>query len=113
MFRISLINMPFANLQLPSIALTQIRSITQSQFPGELSVNIATLTHDFAKYAGVERYQYISSSIQALLSGLGAGAELKPILSFETSRGGWSKEPLKQIWGSAAQAEADRRREEM
>jgi hypothetical protein len=26
---------------------------------------------------------------------------------------GWSKETLKQIWGSAAQAEADRRREEM
>jgi len=26
---------------------------------------------------------------------------------------GWSKGPLKQIWGSAAQAEADRRREEM
>jgi ribosomal peptide maturation radical SAM protein 1 len=71
MFRISLINMPFADLQLPSIALTQIRSLTQSQFPGEVSVNIATLTHDFAKYMGVERYQYISASMQALHSGLG------------------------------------------
>jgi ribosomal peptide maturation radical SAM protein 1 len=71
MFRISLINMPFADLQLPSIALTQIRSVTQSQFPGEVSVNIATLTHDFAKYLGVERYQYISNSMQALYAGLG------------------------------------------
>jgi len=26
---------------------------------------------------------------------------------------GWSKEPLKQIWGAAAQAEADRRRKEV
>jgi hypothetical protein len=26
---------------------------------------------------------------------------------------GWSKEPLKRIWGSAAQAEADRRRKEV
>jgi ribosomal peptide maturation radical SAM protein 1 len=71
MLRISLINMPFADLQLPSIALTQIKYLTQSQFPGEVSVNIATLTHDFAKYVGVERYQYISASMQSFHAGLG------------------------------------------
>jgi ribosomal peptide maturation radical SAM protein 1 len=63
--------MPFANHQLPSIALTQLRSVTQSQFPGEVTVDIATLTHDFAKYVGMECYQYISISMQALYAGLG------------------------------------------
>jgi ribosomal peptide maturation radical SAM protein 1 len=71
MFRISLINMPFADVRLPSIALTQIKSLTQSQFPREVSVNIATLTHDFAKYVGVERYRYISTSMQSFYAGLG------------------------------------------
>lgn len=71
MFRIYLIDMPFANLQLPSIALTQIRSVTQSQFPGEVTVDIAALTHDFTKYVGLECYQYISTSMQALYAGLG------------------------------------------
>jgi ribosomal peptide maturation radical SAM protein 1 len=71
MFRISLINMPFADIQLPSLALTQIKSLTQSRFPEEVSVNIAELSHDFAKYVGVERYQYICDSVQALHAGLG------------------------------------------
>jgi hypothetical protein len=34
--------------------------------------------------------------------------------AFDYPRGeGWSKEPLKQIWESVAQAEADRRRKKM
>ncbi|HKX32258.1 MAG TPA: RiPP maturation radical SAM C-methyltransferase [Blastocatellia bacterium] len=71
MFRISLINMPFADLQLPSIALTQIKSLIQSQFPGEVSIDIATLTHDFAGHVGLESYQYISTSMQSFYAGLG------------------------------------------
>jgi hypothetical protein len=32
MYRIALINMPFANLSLPSIALTQLKSLVESRF---------------------------------------------------------------------------------
>jgi ribosomal peptide maturation radical SAM protein 1 len=71
MYKISLINMPFANVKLPSIALTQIRSITQSQLPGKVSINIHSLSHDFAKHLGIDCYQYVSDSMQALYAGLG------------------------------------------
>jgi magnesium-protoporphyrin IX monomethyl ester (oxidative) cyclase len=71
MLRISLIDMPFANLQLPSIALAQIKFVTESRFPREVTVDINPLAHDFAKYIGVECYQYISTSIQALYAGFG------------------------------------------
>ena len=40
MYKISLIDMPFANLQMPSIALTQIKAIIQAEFPEEVSVDI-------------------------------------------------------------------------
>jgi ribosomal peptide maturation radical SAM protein 1 len=63
--------MPFANIELPSIALTQIRYITQAEFPGRVSVNIVPLNHDFAKYLGIDRYQLVSTSMQALYAGLG------------------------------------------
>ena len=71
MYKISLVDMPFANLQLPSLALTQIRSITQAKLPGRVTIDIAPLTHDFARYLGIDRYQYISTSMQALYAGLG------------------------------------------
>lgn len=71
MYRIYLINMPFANLMSPSIALTQIRYIIQSQFPGEVSVKILYLNYDFAKYISVDLCNYISTSMQALYAGLG------------------------------------------
>src|SRR5262249_7960108 len=71
MYKISLVDMPFANLYLPSIALTQIRSVIQSHFPETVSVEIVFLTHDFAKYVSVDGYQYISNSMQALYAGFG------------------------------------------
>jgi ribosomal peptide maturation radical SAM protein 1 len=71
MYKVSLVNMAFANLQMPSIALAQIRSIVHSRLPGKVSIEIATLTHDFAKYVGIDCYQYISTSMQALYAGLG------------------------------------------
>lgn len=71
MYKISLVDMPFANVELPSIALTQIRSIIQSRFMEKVSVEIVSISHDFAKYLGIDRYQYISTSMQALYAGLG------------------------------------------
>jgi ribosomal peptide maturation radical SAM protein 1 len=71
MYKISLVDMPFSNVYLPSIALTQIKSVTKSRFPGKVSVDIVSLSHDFAKYLGVDCYQYISTSMQALYAGIG------------------------------------------
>jgi ribosomal peptide maturation radical SAM protein 1 len=71
MYRISLIDMPFANLQTPSIALTQIRAILEAEFQEQVSVDVLSLNHDFAHYIGIELYQYLTSSMKALYAGLG------------------------------------------
>jgi len=71
MYKICLVNMPFANVAAPSIALTQIRSVVQSQFHGKVSTEIHYLNCDFAEYMGMECYDYISNSMDALYAGLG------------------------------------------
>ena len=71
MYRIRLVNLPFISLTAPSIALTQLRSVIQSQFQGKVSIEIAYLSHDFGKYIGVDLYQYIANSMEALYAGLG------------------------------------------
>lgn len=70
MLKISLINMPFASLQFPSIALTQLKSVAESRFGDRVRVRILYLNHDFAQYLGVETYQ-VMNSIQASNAGLG------------------------------------------
>ncbi len=70
MLKISLINMPFATLQFPSIALTQLKSVAESRFGDQVRVRILYLNHDFALYLGVETYQVLNS-VQASNAGLG------------------------------------------
>jgi ribosomal peptide maturation radical SAM protein 1 len=71
MYTISLVNMPFANIELPSIALAQIKSLLQSQFGEKLSVRIVHANHDFARFLGLNNYRFVSTSMQALYAGLG------------------------------------------
>src|SRR5688500_2850124 len=71
MYKIALINMPFANLQMPSIALTQLKSVVENIFKNEVSVDIYYLNHDFANYLGVELYDLIIDSADSQNSGLG------------------------------------------
>jgi ribosomal peptide maturation radical SAM protein 1 len=71
MYRICLVNLPFANLATPSIALTQLRAVTEARFPGRVSVEVVYLTHDFGKYLGVDIYNYVSNSLEALYAGFG------------------------------------------
>lgn len=71
MYRISLINMPFANLGLPSIALTQLKSVIEAEFPKQVSVDLLYLNHDFAKYFGIEFYDYLTNSMESFNTGLG------------------------------------------
>lgn len=71
MYRIALINMPFANLHMPSIALTQLKSIVEDRFKDEVSVDVYYLNHDFANYLGLELYNRITDSADSQNSGLG------------------------------------------
>ncbi|HXQ72225.1 MAG TPA: hypothetical protein VN844_17145, partial [Pyrinomonadaceae bacterium] len=71
MYRIALINMPFANLHMPSIALTQLKSVVEERFKDEVSVDVYYLSHDFANYLGVELYDRITESADSQNSGLG------------------------------------------
>ena len=69
--KIALINMPFAGATLPSIALTQLKSILREQLGDRVSVVIHYLNHDFVKYMGKDLYGFMSDSMDAHNSGLG------------------------------------------
>lgn len=71
MYKISLVNMPFANLSLPSIALAQLRSVTEQRFGQRVRVRILYLNQEFAHYLGLELYEYVTGALQASNSGLG------------------------------------------
>ncbi len=71
MFRISLINMPFADLWFPSIALTQIKGILQEQFQDKVDVKVLYLNQDIAQYLGVRLYCYISNSLETNMAAMG------------------------------------------
>lgn len=71
MLRICLVNMPFSNLALPSIALTQIKSVVDSGFDGAVAAEIHYLSHDFAKFFGTDFYGFIATSMDSLNTGLG------------------------------------------
>lgn len=71
MEKIVFINMPFANLQLPSIGLTQLRSVLGKRFKDRLSVDIQYLNQDFGHYMGVPTYMRIASSGQEHTAGMG------------------------------------------
>lgn len=71
MYQISLINMPFANLSLPSIALTQLKAVAEQRFGGEVRVRILYLNLEFSQYLGQELYRYVIGALQANNSGLG------------------------------------------
>src|SRR5215213_1485830 len=71
MYRIALINMPFANLHMPSIALTQLKSVVENRFTNEVSVDVYYLNHDFANYLGLELYDRITESADSQNAGLG------------------------------------------
>lgn len=71
MYRIALINMPCAAADLPSIALTQLKSIVKKEFGDSVEVKIFYLNIDFVNFLGLEMYEIISNSVQANTSGLG------------------------------------------
>lgn len=71
MYKIILVNMPFGSLRLPSIGLTQIKSVLDERFEGQVEVEIRYLSHDFAHYMGIELYQDISGAMEHHNAGMG------------------------------------------
>lgn len=71
MYRVCLINMPFSDLGMPSIALSQLKSVVESRFKGKVSVEVIYLNYDIAKYLGLDLHQYLANSAESLNTGLG------------------------------------------
>lgn len=71
MLKISLINMPFADLWFPSIALTQLKRVLEERFGQDLRVRILYLNQEIAQYLGVRLYCYISNSLETNMAALG------------------------------------------
>jgi ribosomal peptide maturation radical SAM protein 1 len=70
-YKISLINMPFANLRLPSLALTQLRAVAERELGDQVRVRILYFNHELAHYLGLDFYQGIAGALEANNSGLG------------------------------------------
>lgn len=71
MYKIALVNMPFSNLGMPSIALTQLQSVIKKKYGDKVGVEIHYVTFDFARFLGLESYNVITNSMHSLNSGIG------------------------------------------
>jgi magnesium-protoporphyrin IX monomethyl ester (oxidative) cyclase len=71
MYRIKLANLPFAALNSPSFALTQLSSVLESHFGDRVSVETLYLNQDLARHMGIDSYQYLACSTETHNSGLG------------------------------------------
>lgn len=69
--KITLVNMPFAAVDISSIGLTQLKSVLESRFREQVQVEVQYLNHDFAHYMGIAFYNRIAQSGEHLNSGLG------------------------------------------
>jgi ribosomal peptide maturation radical SAM protein 1 len=71
MYKIALINMPFASAEIPSIALTQLQYVVRQELGEEVQCDIFYLNLDFVNYLGLQLFQMISASVEANTFGLG------------------------------------------
>jgi len=56
MYRIALVNMPLANLSMPSLALTQLQAVARNAFGERVRTEIHYLNHDFAHFLTLPAY---------------------------------------------------------
>ncbi len=70
-YRIALINMPFARLTMPSIALTQLFAVLKAQFGAQVEVSIHYLNLDFAEFFSDTALYEHALSATALMTGIG------------------------------------------
>ena len=71
MYSLALVNLPFSNLSLPSIALTQLQQAVDKQHRGRIASRVEYLSHDFAQYLGIDFYNFLGNTMDSLNAGLG------------------------------------------
>ena len=72
MYKIVLLNLPFTDTRVPSLALTQLKYVLDEEFGKRVATNIWYLDHDFTHYLGPNLSQgIIKSSYTHLATGLG------------------------------------------
>jgi ribosomal peptide maturation radical SAM protein 1 len=71
MYRIALVNMPFAAVNTPSIGLTQLRSVVHKRLRDRVSVDILYINQDFARHFNRHLYQAVTEMGEHHNSGLG------------------------------------------
>lgn len=71
MYKIALVNMPFATADIPSLALTQLKSVAEKELGDRVSCDILYLNLDFLNFLGTKLFHAIAVAIQANTSGLG------------------------------------------
>jgi ribosomal peptide maturation radical SAM protein 1 len=71
MYKITLVNMPFADIYVPSIGLTQLKEVVESKLKERATVEVLYLNHDFAHYMGLNFYNRLVNSMDHHITGLG------------------------------------------
>jgi len=71
MLRVCLVNPPFAAVQTPSLALTQLRSVLERELGGRVRVEIHYLNLEIARLVGRELYELYATAGQGQSAGLG------------------------------------------
>lgn len=61
MYKIALVNMPLANLSMPSLALTLLKAAVKKEHGDSVQADIHYLHHDFAHYLGLPAYDEMMS----------------------------------------------------
>jgi ribosomal peptide maturation radical SAM protein 1 len=70
-YNISLINMPFADWNQPSFALSQLAGLTRREYPDRFDVRVCYLNQDFVEYMGLSLYDEIISGFEHQGTGIG------------------------------------------
>ena len=63
--RVCLVNMPFGYLRIPSIAITQLKSIIDQQFGTEVITDIYYYNLELGQYLGINKYNFIAENISS------------------------------------------------
>jgi magnesium-protoporphyrin IX monomethyl ester (oxidative) cyclase len=61
MYEIALVNMPLANLSMPSLALTQLQAVAKQTLGGAANAEVHYLSHDFAHFLTLPAYEELIS----------------------------------------------------
>jgi magnesium-protoporphyrin IX monomethyl ester (oxidative) cyclase len=71
MLRVVLVNMPFADWNRPSFALSQLTAVTRRELPDAVDVRVLYLNQDIVEHIGVSMYEAIAGDVEHLTSGVG------------------------------------------